>query len=207
MSQPLTEHARDLLALHLVPGIGPRLTEALLERFGSADAVRKASAAELQEVPYLGETLAQRLVSSLGAVDVDAELKKMMRHNVKLCVLNTPDYPASLATIPSPPHLLYCRGNIESSDARAVAIVGSRHCTAYGKRIAESLAADLARAGYTIVSGLARGIDGVAHRGALQAGGRTLAVLAGGLSRIYPPEHKELASQVESAGASLAKQL
>src|SRR5204862_3950046 len=93
----------------------------------------------------------------------------------------------------------------EPRDAKAVAIVGSRHCTAYGKRVAEHLAADLARAGYTVVSGLARGIDGVAHRGALQAGGRTLAVLAGGLSRIYPPEHKELASQGEKNGALLTE--
>jgi DNA processing protein len=86
-----------------------------------------------------------------------------------------------------------------------VAIVGSRHCTAYGKRMATRLAADLVRAGYVVVSGMARGIDGAAHRGALEAGGRTLAVLAGGLSSIYPPEHKELAAEIEKSGALLTE--
>src|SRR5262249_51185451 len=129
----------------------------------------------------------------------------MARHHICLAMLHSPGYPPVLATIPNPPHLLYYRGILEPHDARAVGIVGSRHCTAYGKRITERLAGDLARAGFTIGSGLGRGIDGVAHRAALQAGGRTLAVLAGGLSRIYPPEHKELASQVSGAGALLSE--
>jgi DNA processing protein len=119
--------------------------------------------------------------------------------------LGFPGYPEALATIANPPHLIYCRGSLEARDARAVAIVGSRGCTGYGKRLAERLAGELARAGFAIVSGLARGIDGAAHRGALQAGGRTLAVMAGGLSRIYPPEHHELAEQVEKAGALLSE--
>jgi DNA processing protein len=101
--------------------------------------------------------------------------------------------------------LLYVRGTLEERDNRAVAVVGSRRCTGYGKRMAERLAGDLARAGCTVVSGLARGIDGIAHRGALDAGGRTLAVLAGGLSQIYPPEHTDLARQVEAAGALLSE--
>jgi DNA processing protein len=201
MTAPISADVRDLLALHLVPGIGPRLTSALLERFGSADGVRRANATELQRVPYVGEALAGKLATSLKTIDVDAELARMARHNVSLLALGSVDYPPGLATIPNPPHLIYHRGTIDARDARAVAIVGARGCTSYGKRIAERLAADLVRAGYTIVSGLARGIDGAAHRGALQAGGRTLAVLAGGLSRIYPPEHKDLASQVEAAGA------
>ena len=129
----------------------------------------------------------------------------MANHNVTLCVLGTPQYPAALAAIANPPHLLYLRGTVEPRHSQAVAIVGSRRCTSYGKRIAERLAAELARAGFTVVSGLARGIDGAAHRGALQAGGRTLAVLAGGLARIYPPEHKDLANQVEAAGALISE--
>jgi DNA processing protein len=96
---------------------------------------------------------------------------------------------------------LYLRGTLVPSDEKAIAVVGSRHPTEYGKRVATRLGMELARAGYVVVSGLARGIDAAAHRGALQAGGRTLAVLAGGLSRIYPPEHRGLAEEVEKSGA------
>jgi DNA processing protein len=205
MSDVLSPEARALLTLHLVPGLGPRLTAALLERFGSAEAVLQASVAELRQVPYLGEKLAQELHRAAASVDLTAELELMAKHGAYLRILGTPDYPASLADIPDPPHLLYVRGSLEASDARAVAIVGSRHCTPYGRRTAERLAMELVRAGYTIISGLARGIDGCAHRGALQAGGRTLAVLAGGLARIYPPEHKELAQQVQANGALLSE--
>src|SRR5262249_49763738 len=110
-----------------------------------------------------------------------------------------------LAEIHAPPTLLYVRGALQEGDGRAVAIVGSRQCTDYGKRTATRLAQELARAGYVIVSGLARGIDAAAHRGALQGGGRTLAVLAGGLTRIYPPEHRGLADEVEKNGALLTE--
>jgi DNA processing protein len=200
----LPAEAHDLLALHLVPGLGPRLTAALLERFGSARAVLQASAGQLQQVPHIGAKLAEDLVRSLRTVDVPAELERMGLHNVQLLVLGRPAYPPALATIPDPPHLLYVRGSLEPADGRAVAVVGSRHCTAYGRRVAEHLARGLAHAGVTVISGLARGIDGQAHRGALQAG-RTLAVLAGGLSRIYPPEHKDLAEQVAAAGALVSE--
>jgi DNA processing protein len=201
----LAPEVRSLLTLHLVPGIGPRLTAALLERFGSAAAVLRANAEQLCEVPQIGARLAAQICSSMAEANVDAELANMARHGVRLVALGGPDHPAALATLEDPPHLLYVRGTLEPRDANAVAVVGSRQCTSYGRRVAERLAADLARAGWTVISGLARGIDGVAHRGALQAGGRTLAVLAGGLSRIYPPEHKDLADQVAASGALLTE--
>jgi DNA processing protein len=205
MSPPLSSEARDLLTLHLVPGIGPRLTAALLERFGSAAAVLKATPNQLQEVPHIGATLAGRLAHAMLRCDPDAELKRMAEHGVRLLARGQPGYPESLQHIPDPPHLLYVRGELRPSDAKAVALVGSRGCTSYGRRVAERLATGLVHAGYTVVSGLARGIDGAAHRAALQAGGRTLAVLANGLSQIYPPEHAELAREVEAAGALLTE--
>src|SRR5207302_7437765 len=119
--------------------------------------------------------------------------------------LRAPEYPPALATIDVPPRFLYLRGTLEPKDAHAIAIVGSRQCTSYGQRIAERLAADLAQAGFTVVSGLARGIDGCAHRGALQAKGRTIAVLAGGLSKIYPPEHTEMADAIAATGALITE--
>jgi DNA processing protein len=205
MPTPLTPEQHDLLALHLVPGLGPRLTAALLERFGSAAAVRRATAAQLRSVPHIGEKLAQEFAASMQSADVDAELQLMERHQVRLLALGSPEYPAALTELPDRPPLLYLRGTLEERDAKAVALVGSRHCTAYGRKVTERLAAGLVRAGYTIISGLARGIDGAAHKAALQAGGRTLAVLAGGLTRIYPPEHADLARDVEAAGGLLTE--
>src|SRR5262245_46870669 len=197
---PLPPEARDRLALHMVPGLGPRLTAALLERFGSAGAVRQASAAELRSVPHIGPKLSEEFFTALRKIDLDGELEQIARHEVGLLVHGTPEYPAQLKEIADPPPVLYMRGLLQPADANAVAVVGSRQCTAYGRRVAERLAADLVRAGYTVISGLARGIDGAAHRGALVAGGRTIAVLAGGLAKIYPPEHADLAKEVQAAG-------
>jgi DNA processing protein len=205
MSVSLTSDLRDLLTLHLVPGLGPRLTTALLERFGSAEAVLRATPEQLQQIPHVGVKLAQNLSEAMRRGDVGAELELMTKHGVQLVGRGQAGYPEPLMNIPDPPHLFYIRGDLRPSDSNAVALVGSRSCTTYGRRVAERLAADLARAGFTVVSGLARGIDGIAHRGALQAGGRTLAVLAGGLSKIYPPEHADLAREVEAAGALLSE--
>ena len=202
---PLSAEQRDLLAMHLVTGIGPRLTAALLERFGSPSAVRSASPEELSEIPYLGGKVAAQLRAAWQNPAVDAECSLLDEHGVALHALGSPGYPPVLATIPAPPQLLYVKGGLEARDEQAVAVVGSRSCTSYGRRIAERIGHDLARAGWTVVSGLARGIDGSAHRGALQGGGRTIAVLAGGLSRVYPPEHKDLAAEVAAAGALVSE--
>jgi DNA processing protein len=205
MSEPIAPEIRDLLALNLVPGLGPKLTAALLRHFGSAAAVRGAAADDLRQAPRVGDKLSAEFAAALSTADVDAECNRIAEHGVRLLVLGWPGYPESLANIPGPPHILYTRGTIAPADRRAVAIVGSRGCTVYGKRVTEQLASALCRAGYTIISGLARGIDGVAHAAALKSGGRTIAVLAGGLSRIYPPEHVELAAAVEQAGALISE--
>jgi DNA processing protein len=124
---------------------------------------------------------------------------------VHVIALGAPEYPTSLTQTADPPHILYVRGGLEPRDGKAVGIVGSRHCTAYGRRVAERLATGLVQKGYTIISGLARGIDAAAHQGALKGSGRTIAVLAGGLAKIYPPEHTELAEQVEASGALISE--
>ncbi len=200
----LSTRDRDLLALHLVPGIGPRLAAALLAHFGSTAALLKATTAQLRDVPHLPEKVAQQLQQALATGNVDKELALLEEHGVRLVPLGAPAYPPLLATIAVPPRFLYVRGDFETD--KAIAIVGSRQCSSYGRRVAEHLAQDLVRAGYAIVSGLARGIDACAHRGALEAKGKTWAVLAGGLAKVYPPEHNDLADEIARLGALVCEQ-
>jgi DNA processing protein len=176
-----------------------------LRHFGSAAAALRASPNALHQIPHIGEKTANDMHSAFQSLSIEEEIARMEKHGVGVIALGAPEYPAILATIADPPHLLYCRGKLLPQDAKAVAVVGSRHCTAYGRRAAAWLVTGLVRAGYTVVSGLARGIDGAAHQAALKAGGRTVAVLAGGLSKIYPPEHAELAGQVSASGALLSE--
>lgn len=201
----MTAELRDLLAIHLVPGIGPKLLDALLERFGSAGAALQAARTDLEAIPHLNAAVAERLQNALQSGDVAAEIALMEKHQVRLLAKGDAEYPQALATIPGPPSLLYVCGHLDPRDAKSIAIVGSRTCTSYGKKVTHRLAQDLARAGWTIVSGLARGIDAAAHQGALEAQGKTVAVLAGGLARIYPPEHAELAKEVAASGALVAE--
>ncbi|MCS7046891.1 MAG: DNA-processing protein DprA [Gemmataceae bacterium] len=197
---------RDLLALRLVPGIGPKLTAALLERFGSVAAIAEADLTHLTSIPYLGEHLAAALQASLRSRNVDAELEACRRHGVRLLFDHHPDYPALLRSTAGRPQLLYVKGTLPKDDVLTVAVVGSRTCTSYGLRVAERLGRELAQAGVTVVSGLARGIDAAAHRGALSAKGRTVAVLANGLAKIYPPEHTDLAEQIIGSGGALVSE-
>ncbi len=193
------------LKLHLLPGLGPKTLAALLERFETAERIIRTPASELMTVPNIGQKTADQLTDALNKLDIDAELALVEKHQARMLHLDHPNYPPALRSIPTAPFFLFTRGMFQPVDAQSVAIVGSRHCTAYGRRIASRLAEGLARAGWTIVSGLARGIDGVAHTAALDAGGRTIAVLAGGLGRLYPPEHKELAERVVEQGVLLSE--
>lgn len=196
---------RDLVLLTMVPGVGPMTFRALLDRFGSAGSVLDAGTMALRRVDGVGPKLAEAIVSAREALDVDAELAACDRAGVHVVSMDSDAYPEPLSRIPDPPPLLYVKGTIEPRDALAIGIVGARRCSPYGLRIAERLASGLARVGITVVSGLARGIDAAAHRGALKAGGRTLAVVANGLSTIYPPEHAEMADAISQAGAVLTE--
>lgn len=196
---------RDLLTLSLIPGLGPKLTVALIETFGSATEALHAPVSSLQTVPYIGPKLANAVASAARQFDIGPEIQLLEKHQTKLLPISDANYPEDLKHIPNPPPLLFYRGEITEADTTAVGIVGSRSCTSYGRRMARTLASNLVRKGYTVISGLARGIDGEAHQGALEAKGRTIAVLAGGLSKIYPPEHKELAKEIEQSGALLTE--
>lgn len=201
----LSPEDRALVALHLAAGIGPRTVRTLIEHFGSPADVLAASVEQLSQAPYVKREAAAALKQSWSNGDIDAEMDLMERHGVALLCRGHDAFPKQLAEVPGGPLLLYVRGAIVPDDKEAIGLVGSRGCTTYGKRTAYRLAYDLAKAGYTIVSGLARGIDAEAHRGALEAGGRTIAVLANGLSRVYPPEHADLADRVAGAGAVISE--
>jgi DNA processing protein len=193
------------LRLSLVPGVGPLTRQALLERFGSAEAVFAAAPSQLREVAGVGATLARKILAACEEVDAEQELQLCRERGVTIVADTDPAYPRLLQEVYSPPAFLFVHGQLKPEDALAVAIVGTRHATSYGRQQAERLAAGLARAGLTIVSGLARGIDAVAHRAALQAGGRTLAVLGSGVLNIYPPEHQGLAEEVRRQGALISE--
>lgn len=193
------------LRLALVSGVGPRLRMALLERFGSAAGVFQASPAELRDVPGIGPELTRRLVQARDDAEVERQLSVCRQHGVEIVGGQNPAYPRLLREICDPPGILFLQGGLLAQDELSVAIVGSRHATQYGLSQAERLAGSLARAGLTIVSGLARGIDAAAHRGALSAGGRTIAVLGSGVLNIYPPEHAGLAEEVRQHGALISE--
>lgn len=189
----------------MVNGVGPRIRRELLDRFGSPRAVLEAAPSELQSVPGVGPKLSRAVVAARDEIDVEAEISLCREEGVTILTESDQEYPRLLREIPDPPGVLFVKGSFQPQDALAIGIVGTRHCTRYGLQQAERLAAGLARAGLTITSGLARGIDAAAHRGALSAGGRTLAVLGSGVLNIYPPEHEKLADEVIEHGALLSE--
>ncbi len=195
----------DSVRLSLVSGVGPLLRKALLERFGSPAAVLAAAKDELQIVDGIGPKIAARIVAAREEIDAELELQIAAEHGIDVLADFGADYPRPLRQIHDPPGVLFRRGQANPQDDLAVAIVGTRHATRYGLAQAERLAGSLARTGFTVVSGLARGIDAAAHRGALTAGGRTIAVLASGLLEIYPPEHEKLADEVAAGGYLLSE--
>lgn len=193
------------LRLAMISGVGPRIRCALLERFGSPEAVLRAAPSKLREVPGVGPKLTNRIAAATEEVDAEGEMQRCCRAGVAILLETDEAYPRLLRKIVDPPGVLFVRGELKRQDALAVGIVGTRHASQYGLRQAERLAGGLARAGLTVISGLARGIDAAAHRGALAAGGRTIAALASGVSNIYPPEHVGLADQVAEVGALLSE--
>jgi len=197
--------ARGYLRLQRVPDVGPIRARNLVAHFGSVDAIWSASMAELQHVEGIGPSVAESIFRSRDDQGVDEEIAKAIECELRILCPEDADYPKSLLHIPDPPICLYVRGALQPADAVAVAIVGTRRCSHYGREQALRFGEALAGASFTIVSGLARGIDGEAHRGALRAKGRTIAVLGNGLGSIYPPEHGELADEIAASGAIVSE--
>ncbi len=191
-------------ALSRVPQLGTVRFRRLESHFGSLDRAWQASRPELKAAG-LEDRVADEVVAAQRAVSPEGEMERLGAAGVQLFNWHHPGYPPRLKETADPPPVLYVKGGIVSDDERSVAVVGTRNPTAYGREAAAALTADLARRGITIVSGLALGIDGVAHRAALEHNGRTIAVVANGLDIIYPREHARLSQQIQERGAVVSE--
>lgn len=193
------------IVLNQIEGIGPVRVRMLCEALGSPETVLEATGEQLAAVRGIGPKLAEAIRIQRGRLDAAREEAAAQRLGAQLITPLDPDYPSPLKTIYDPPLCLYVRGQWTPQDAQALAVVGTRRASHYGLAQAERLAYQAAKAGFTIVSGLARGIDAAAHRAALKAGGRTLAVLGGALDQLYPPEHRDLAEEIAGHGALISE--
>lgn len=187
-----------------VLGIGPARLRTLLDHFGSIEAAWQGSLTGLQEAG-LDKRSATNLLATRRSVDLAAELERLKQAGVKVLTWVSEDYPTNLRNIHDPPPVIYVKGELLPEDDWAVAVVGTRHASVYGKEAARRLAADLAGNGVTVVSGLAAGIDTVAHHAALDAGGRSIAVLGSGVDIVYPEQNVALARRLQEQGALLSE--
>ena len=204
-TQPSDPQTEAWLRLCLVSGVGPRILTELIARFEAPDAVLAATTTQLQQVDGVGRRLAQAIVDAKEKIDPATELAACHQADIQILTRSADAYPRLLQEIPDPPGILFLQGKLQAADALAIAVVGSRNATRYGLTQAQRIATGLAQAGITVVAGLARGIDAAAHRAALGAGGRTLAIMGGGLLKIYPPEHAELAGEIREHGCLLSE--
>jgi DNA processing protein len=197
---------KDWIALNMTPGVGPRAATKLLERFGSPDAVFQARRTELEQLRLRPETIESILKREFEAKAVE-ELENIKQIGGDVLILDDGSYPALLREIADPPITLYVKGDWQACFAQpCVGVIGSRLCSTYGTNASEMLSRDLASRGVTIISGLARGIDTSAHRGAIAGGGRTVAVLGTGIDNVYPRENTGLVREILANGGAIVSQ-
>jgi len=196
----MNDDLRYWLGFNLVRGIGPVRLRALIDEFGDIESAWHASESELRAAK-LNQRALENLLQARRQVDLDRVLKRVEQLGVQVLTWDSPGYPPLLSQIPDPPPVLFVRGSLLAADEWSVAMVGTRKASSYGREVARRLAGELGRNGVTVVSGLARGIDGIAHKAALEAGGRSIAVLGCGVDCVYPPEHRGLAESLVEHGA------
>ena len=193
------------IALNMISGLGPIKVRALIDFLGSPQAVFEVDGDELQQVRGVGEKLRYSILEQRAQLDPAAEIENAEALGMRILTPLDTEYPAALKTIHDPPLALYVRGSFLPADHHALGIVGSRKATHYGLNVADRLAYQLAQTGFTIVSGLARGIDTAAHEGALKGKGRTIAVLGAAIDQLYPPENSELADAISQSGIVISE--
>jgi DNA processing protein len=196
----VSEARQYWVAFSLVKGIGAVRFQALLNYFGDPQIAWGAPTEALREAG-LSEKVIENVVELRSAINLDQVWDQLEAKGITVLIQTDENYPRRLQELEQPPPVLYMLGELTSEDEWAVAVVGTRRVTAYGRQVAEDIAGILARNGISVISGLARGIDSISHQAALHAGGRTIAVLGSGLDRIYPPENRRLAEQIAAHGA------
>ena len=201
----IDDDTRSTLKLSMLPGLGPRTLTALLDRFQTPNAVLEASDSQLASIRGVGQKLIRTIRTATDYVDVDSIVGWCMDNDVSIVRRGCDGFPQALESLEDTPPILFVDGEVQPVDELAVAIVGTRHGTNYGLKQATQFGYSLAKAGVTVVSGMARGIDSAAHEGALDGGGRTIAVLGSGLAEIYPPEHRGLSKAIASDGAVISE--
>ncbi len=194
-----------IVALNMVAGLGSLQIKRLLEVFSDPAKIFRAPAFELKKAAGISEKHCFAIRRVITSKELKKELTVIEKEKIGLLVVEDEEYPLNLKKIYDPPPLLYVKGSIIKSDAVAIAVVGSRKSSAYGRQITERLSSDLARYRISVVSGLARGIDTASHKGALKAGGRTIGVLGSGLARMYPPENLSLCEEIAAGGAVISE--
>jgi DNA processing protein len=197
---------KEWIALNMTPGVGPRLATNLLERFGSPASVFHARRTELESLRVKPQTI-ESIIKNEFAEKADGELERVKNLGGDILILDDGSYPALLREIADPPITLYVRGDWRACfDQPCVGVIGSRMCSTYGENASEMLSRDLASRGITVVSGLARGIDTAAHRGAISGKGRTIAVMGTGIDGVYPKENNRLVQEILDSGGCLVSQ-
>ena len=194
------------IALNMLPTMGPVRLRKLLEVFETPERILAARRSELRAIDGIGHEVAEQIATWESTVDLSAELKRIREFGAEVITAESPVYPRQLREIHTPPIVLYVWGGLTERDQHAIAVIGSRRTTHYGAESAKKLSYQLAYAGLTIISGLARGIDTAAHQGALAAKGRTVAVIGSGLLKLYPPENAALADKIRSGNGAIVSE-
>jgi DNA processing protein len=198
------EDTKYWVGFNLVKGIGPVRLEKLLAYFGNLQDAWQSHSSHLSAAG-LSPKLCQQVIRIRKETDLDQLVETVLSDGVQILTWDDPAYPERLRGINQSPYVLYLKGDLKEEDIWSVAVVGTRRYSAYGRQVTELLTRTLAEHGITIISGLARGIDGIAHRLALESGGRTLAVLGSGLDQVYPPEHQGLAERISQRGGVISE--
>lgn len=194
------------IALNMLPTVGPVRLRKLLEVFVQPQQILGAKRNELRKVEGIGNEVADQISNWESIVDLDAELDRIREFGAMVIIQESPSYPRALREIHAPPIVLYVWGELKERDHHAIGIIGARRTTHYGMESAKKLAYQLAYAGLTVISGLARGIDTAAHQGALAAKGRTIAVIGSGLAKLYPPENAALAEKIRAGNGAIVSE-